>query len=371
MLDRIDFDESELEVKGEYRGRFGSPDNYRLNYPIPAGENLMAMYRGEKPLWIPRTMDIKPFGPRVLPENKVRGFVMEANRMSPEEYGGPDPFGVQWIFEPQVGGSMVRPGSPKVTDLDEWFDQIDHPDPDTWDWEGSAASNKEFFEKNYADEMPRVTLFTGFFERLISWIDFEDAAVAMIDEEDEENVHAIFEYLADFYIKEIRKVHEYFPGVQMVQLHDDWGSQAAPFFPLSVVEEMIVPHMKKVADATHELGMIFDQHSCGFNRALAPAMVEIGVDSWQPQRINDSWAINEDVGKDMVIYCVPENTPKGLSPEEYDDMAHRWVDEHIETFLERPFIFHPAPSDPTQKTYVDREFVRGVYKWSRIALNEA
>ena len=366
-MERIPFDPKEMTVTGTYPARGSNPKMLELNTPVTPRENLLALYRKETPLWIPQFFETKPFGPNVLPENKVRGMVMESLRMSPDDFGGEDMFGVDWIFEKEVGGSMVVPGKPKVEDLEDWKENLKFPDPDSWDWEGSRESNKEFVEKMYGKCAMRITIFTGFFERLISWMDFENAAVAMIDEEQEELVHEVFSYLADLYIKIIGHLKEIYP-VDIVQMHDDWGSQRAPFFGVDTLTEMVSPHMKKVVDYCHSQGIFFDLHSCGYNKMVVPAMIAAGVDSWQPQMINDTWDICETYGDKIIINVIPENTPKDLSDEEYDQMAKKWVDEHIDLFLRHPFILLPTPMDPFGKTYVDPKFVAGVYKYSRLAL---
>lgn len=367
-MQRIPFQEDEMTVIGSYPARGANPAMLKLKTPVTPRENILALYRREKPLWIPNFVDMKMFAPNVLPENKVRGLVLESQQFSQEEFGGIDMFGVNWIFMPEAGGSMVRPGAPKVPDLSRWEEYVTLPDPDSWDWEKSKADNQELIEKSYGREAMRLTIYTGFFERLISWMDFEDAAVAMIDEEQQEDVHRVFDYLADLYIKMIGHVKDCFP-VDILQLHDDWGSQMAPFFSLDLVREMIVPHLKKVVDFCHERGMFFDFHSCGMNKMLVPAMIEAGADSWQPQMINDTWDICRTYGDKILINVIPENTPKGLSSEEYDRMAKEWVDRNIELFCSHPFILLPTPTDPFGKTYVDPEFVAGIYKYSRIALD--
>lgn len=368
-MDRIPFSPEELNVLGKYPARGANPNMMILNTPVTPKENLLALYRKELPLWVPQFCEIKPFGPRVLPENQVRGMVLEANRMAPSEFGGPDMFGVEWVFSPDIGGSMVKPGAPKVKDLSHWEDYVTLPDPDSWDWAGSLEANRDFVVKGYGQNLMRLTMFTGYFERLISLIDFEDAAVAMIDEDEQEHVHRLFAYLTDLYIKIIDHVMELYP-INLLQLHDDWGSQMEAFFSLDTVREMIVPHLKRLVEHCHSIGLFFDLHSCGRIKRLVPAMIEAGVDSWQPQAINDTWDLYRTYGDKIIIFVIPESTPKGLSPEEYDAMARQWVEENIEAFRAHPFIMLSTPMDPFGKMYIDPEFTRSVYKYSRLALDK-
>lgn len=76
--------------------------------------------------------------------------------------------------------------------------------------------------------------------------------------------------------------------IDMVTFHDDWGTQRAPFFSLNTCMEMIVLYLKRICARAHELGMIFELHSCGMDEPLVPAMLESGVDMWAGQNLN-SW----------------------------------------------------------------------------------
>ncbi len=68
-----------------------------------------------------------------------------------------------------------------------------------------------------------------------------------------------------------------------VVLHDDWGGQRSPFFSLQLCREMIVPYLKHIADHCHSKGLWFQQHCCGKNEMLVPAMLDAGVDMWFPR----------------------------------------------------------------------------------------
>ena len=112
---------------------------------------------------------------------------------------------------------------------------------DSYDWEGCAKENAEYLN---TDKLVSATIFSGFFERLISFVGFEDAAIALIDEDYQEHVHRLFDKLADFYIDLISRMHEHF-GVEYFDIHDDWGTQRAPIFSVKTHEEMILPYIKK------------------------------------------------------------------------------------------------------------------------------
>ncbi len=113
-MERIPFRKEELELKAPsaFNGRRAMP---RLNTPITPRENYLLFLHGEEPLWMPFMGDSISLTPAVVPDNISRGFVFDATPFDPnKDGGGPDMFGVEWEWVPTVGGSMVRPGAPKV-----------------------------------------------------------------------------------------------------------------------------------------------------------------------------------------------------------------------------------------------------------------
>lgn len=74
------------------------------------------------------------------------------------------------------------------------------------------------------------------------------------------------------------------------------------FFSMDMWREFIKPCIKKVVDCTHELGMIFEMHSCGYIKPAIEELVEMGVDSVQPlQYCNDVPELKEKFGKQIVL----------------------------------------------------------------------
>ena len=324
-MERIPFRKEELEVIGQTinMGRGSFP---LLNTPISPRENFLMLLRGEDPLWIPFARDTISVTPAIIKDNIARGFVYDATPFDPNvEGGGPDMFGVEWEWVPTVRGSMVRPGNPKVPDVEEWEKYIEFPDPDSWDWAGSAEKNRALIEQK--DLLFGATILNGLFERLISFCEMSEALIALIDEDEQEAVHRLFDRLADFYIRIIRNYKKYY-DIDILTFHDDWGSQRAPFFSLDTVREMLVPYPKRIVDAAHELGVFFELHSCGKNEMLVPAMIEAGVDMWNGQPMNDKRMLVEKYGGSMIFGVAPGNITKDSSVEEVRDVCRRFVDEY-------------------------------------------
>ena len=347
MLNRIPFDPKELVANGEYPPFLpGRPGSIKYSYPIAPRDNYTALYRkDDMPLWIPLGSDRRTFAPRLDADNIVRGMVADSTPLTPEELvGGKDKHGIEWVYVPLVGGSMVKPGSPTLEDANDWEKIVPFPDVDSWDWEGSTAANRPILDAD--DRLTYAWVQTGFFERLVSLMDFQGAAMAVIDEDQKDAVKALFDRLADMYISMIEHYKKAY-NPQIFCLHDDWGSQRAPFFSLATVMEMVVPALSRVVQAVHDNDMYFDMHSCGKNEMLVPAYIEVGADSWNGQPMNDKAMLYEMYGDKIILGIEPDIkfTPETTDAEAVD-AAKRFVAKYGPMMEKKRFTCSAAGATP-------------------------
>lgn len=249
---------------------------------------------------------------------------------------------------------MVKPGNPKVADICEWEQVITFPNLDDLDWEGSAAKNAPYLKQN-ADKLIETWIMNGLFERLISFLDFEAAAMALLDEEQQEAVHKLFDRLCTFYDDLIGRYQKYY-GTELILFHDDWGSQRAPFFSLATVREMLVPYLKRIADGTHEMGLYFELHSCGKNEILVPAMIEANVDMWNGQPMNDKRMLVEKYSGQILLGAYPTEEITDDTP---DEEINKIYEDFIGFFNKYPVYGGIRFGGPAPK--------KVVYEKSRIA----
>ena len=299
MEKRKPFDTKELEVSGVHpAGAYGMFVNMGLqgmpeveplyNRPITPRENMKLLFSGQKPWWIPHTgmayTEVNNFRPRIFPDNVAVRLVMDGE--SPMEYGDLTAegwFKLDWVFVPVAGGATVKPGDPLLEDMNDWEDVLVWPDLDAMDWEAMAKGNLAYMDTPQANEL---CLLDGFWERLISLMDVSGAAIALVDEDQKDALHAFFDRYADHMIECIRRVKQVIP-LEGVLILDDWGTQNGPFFSLETAREMLLPYLKRVVDYIHSEGMFYEQHSCGNCTKLVPVYMEAGVDLWTPQLMND------------------------------------------------------------------------------------
>lgn len=308
------FEERELCVIAEEEFPYGVPGPTPLyDFPIIPRQAVELLYQ-KKPVWqIMTNMGIEymTFMPAVIPDNKARAMIIDATAtVEDNTTGGKDMFGVEWEYVPIAMGSMVKPGAPLITDASEFRNKIVWPDVDSWDWEGNSAANREFLASS-SNKMISMLFFNGFFERLISLMDFEGAIIALVDKEQKEYVKEFLERLTNTYIKIFDKLFEYYPEIGAFCVHDDWGSEQTSFFSPAVAEEMLVPFMKKLVDHVHAHGKIADLHSCGNIINQVPNFIAAGWDSWSPQEMNDTAKIYDLYGDKILISVMPD----GFDPE--------------------------------------------------------
>ena len=317
-------------------------------------DNLKAAISGRDYLYMPTVGDIVNIESRVNPDHIARAEVMDLGpEQTLEEKGGPDLFGVKWVFVPQVGGSMEDPDLPHLMDdANEWYDKVKFPDVDAFDWDSVGELNAPFKKET---RIVGCCFQNGLFERLISFMGFEGAALAMIDEDQQDALKDLYDKLADMYIKMIQHYIDQL-GVQEVLFHDDWGSQRSPFFSLDTCREMLVPALRKIADFCHSKGMIFQQHSCGKNELLVPAMIDAHVDLWCGQPMNDKYMLVQKYGDKIMLGVETPDLAPDASATEIDEAAHAFVEKYNG---KRIMASNRMASDA---------FNKAMYKYSRIAL---
>ena len=135
----IPYSDDELKVIGTYVAANSIPENWKAlfgsapiyNTPITAKENLWKAIKKEGAMWFPTGNDMTYVESRLNLDHVARAEVMDQGpAQTLEEKGGKDLFGIEWVFVPVAGGSMVKPGTPFLADANEWYDKVVFPDVD-------------------------------------------------------------------------------------------------------------------------------------------------------------------------------------------------------------------------------------------------
>ena len=361
-MERVKYDPKEFQMEF-METRFGPSPVFHT--PITPRANFRAMFDGKNPLWMPMTSDSQTFCPRVDPDNIARAFVFDGEApYDRSKYGGPDMFGIEWVFVPVVGGSMENPDNPHIMeDVNDWREVIKIPDVNSWDWAGHVEGNAAWFEKNKNFDISSMLLNGMGFERLVSFMGFENAAMALIDEDQIDAVRELANELCEkVYIPYVDNMHKYYPGVTRITLHDDWGSQRAPFFSLAAAREAYVDVYKKFNAHVKSLGLIAELHSCGKNDLVVPAYIESGFEFWNGMYMNDKRHLFELYGDRFIFGVDPPAAADNMnaSDEELWEAAKEFCEFYIRDGKCRTI------ANCTRK---NPKFVANVYQISRQMLN--
>lgn len=351
----------------------GISESPRVYRPIEPRENFKMLFRGETPYWIPESgwffCDVHEFRPRQHPDNLANHQLLDGGDKVDFAAMGKiikGWFDLEYQWEELSSGATVRPGLIKVPDISKWEDYISMPNLDDMDWEAIAKDNETYLNVDKANQLG---IQFGFWERLMNIMGVAEAAMALIDEDQQDGVHRFFDKLADLYIDYIKRMCACC-RIDSVFMHDDWGHQTGPFFSLAVCREMIVPYMKRVIDTCHELGLVFEHHSCGKAETLLPAMIEQGDDLWFPQpTLNDVDGLLEKYKNEPIALAVVNPVlTSDLSEEEVRNLAREWVNKYKgKRALLTQNIYFPELSDPSKYPI----FKDAVYEYSRIAYQDA
>ena len=325
----IPFDERELKVKRVVPETKRCPEIQVFDYPVSERQAVHDMVDGS-PEWVLTMHECQTFIPRIVPDNVCRGMIRDSLPFDPaSEAGGKDMFGVEWVYVPAVGGSMEKEGgSFLLEDVNEWESVLSFPDIDSWGWEEASEQNKDYLNHDMAI---CTWLYTGWFERLISFMGFEEAAVALLDEDQEDAIKELMMALSGTYCDIIEHMVKYF-GVDLFYIHDDWGSQAAAFFSADVARELFVPAMKRVTDKCHELGAIAELHSCGNHGSVQiENIIEAGWDLWRPQPMNNIEALWDEYGDRITLAPVFEPLEEEAPDKRAVEAIDAWVQKYCTT----------------------------------------
>ena len=317
MFRNIPYVPAELDVVGELPGMFGAPPTPLHNTPVTARENTDALFYDKHPFWMPTGQEIKMLSTAVYNDNFGRG----------RGHDNTDVFGIEWEYVPAVGGSIVRPGEPLLSDVREWKDKIHFPDLNSFDWAGDAKNVK--VDGRFSCQLSMVNGF--WFERLISFMDFAPAAMALIDEEQEDAVKELFQATTDFACELVDKICETWPMMDGFNIHDDWGAQKAPFFSEEVAYEYFVPFMRQLTGHIHKRGRFVTLHSCGHVDTRVQCFIDGGFDAWDPQVMNDIHGLYERWGDKIILGVWPDQfDPEHTTAQEQRELARQFVDTYCQ-----------------------------------------
>ena len=312
----IDFDKMppSRQPQGTFPWMLQQPPRpiYPGDRPITPRENLLRLFRGEKPLWMPIWLvDSQYCWPDVYQEHALY------------EGNGLDWWGQEWVYEPTVMGQMPKPGTRVITDITKWQEEVTFPDLDAVDWESDAKIQTMRYDPDRAHLFHVVE---GNFERLHELMPMDETMLAMYEEP--EQVHAFFKAMVPYKIRLMELVFKHYAPIDYIIWGDDWGTQRSGFFSNSMFREFIMPYAQECWDWVHETGRFVELHSCGLTQQYIEEFVEMGLDAWTPQGINDLDMLTEKYAEKIALTVPIRGIAEASSEEEARDAVRKFVDKY-------------------------------------------
>ena len=239
---------------------------------------LMA-YRHQKTPWVPATVSCQD---TCLPR---------AVKSSSRGYGyTTDWLGVKYYHREDQVSSMPLEDDVVIKDIENWKDKLKFPDIDAAsDWARCAELDTRNWDR--VNKIQSVIIVNGLFECFHMARGMENALCDLLVYPEE--VYECLSAMADHQVRVIRNIAKYYKP-DKIQFHDDYGNAQSMFMSLDVWRELIKPNLQKIIDATHECGLIYEHHSCGYIVPLLDDLIEMGIDGWNPvQFVNNPYELQK------------------------------------------------------------------------------
>lgn len=250
-----------------------------FDLPVTPLENFRRVVARKDPLWVPGSLT--DFHNLMYQDMGIgRQISADFNRKATEDYDFTDWFGVPLRWCVIAGGATNKPGTHLLEDITEWEKVIKFPVLSDWDWQTRADE----FMKNVYDpsKVVQIDLHNGLIQRLILVLGgYTEGMLALSLEP--EAVKDFFERLADHMIEMVDLFSSLYP-VNLMTIHDDWGTERDTFFSPKMMEGLVFEPTKRIVDHIKSKGISFMLHSCGNVSRFIPYMIDMGVDLLQIQR---------------------------------------------------------------------------------------
>ena len=294
---------------------------------ITEKENIMMYMRGEQPMWVPRYgMAKDPYSkypPAVMPATP--GFLNERRTLE----GGFDIWGVEYTAtEETAGATLPVPNQFMFDDISKWRDYVKAPDISHINWEELAKKDLAHIDRETTAVVGNFHL--GYFQQLMAFMGFSEGLCAM--HEDPEEVMALFQYLADFYVPIVKKFIEYYKP-DIVELVDDTATALNPFISLDMYRKMIKPFHYAQNKPAIDAGLPIMYHNCGRCEDQIDDWLEIGINAWNPAQVmNDLDGIKKKYGNKMGLCGCWDSAGPVNWPSATEEMIRTAAKETIDRF---------------------------------------
>lgn len=253
---------------------------------ITRRNNILIAYRHQVPYFIPSINDCDVCYPSVLEEYPTQLGTFK------------DGWGVIWQFyEGQAGPIQDKKDPIVLEEVTEWKETVKFPDVEAYDWAAGAAKDTDTWDR--VNRISNVVLVNGLWERFYSLSGFENGLCNILV--DPEASFELLSTIADHKIKYIKKIAEYYKP-DKIQFHDDYGTERSLIMSVEDWRELIKPNLKKIVDACHELGILYEHYTGGYIVPILDDFIELGIDACNPvQYVNGPETLMEQYGDRLTL----------------------------------------------------------------------
>ena len=250
-----------------------------FDYPIAPVENFKRAVSRNNPLWVPNSLT--DFHNLMYQDLGIGAQISaDFHKKATEDYDFTDWFGVPLRWCVSAGGATNKPGTHLLEDITQWEKVVKFPNLRDWDWQIKADA----FMKNEYDpkKVVHIDLHNGLIQRLIAVLGgYTEGMLALSLEP--EAVRDFFDRLVEHMIEMVDLFCSLYP-VNLMTIHDDWGTEKDTFFSPKMLEELVFKPTKRIIDHIKAKGVSFMLHSCGNVTRFIPYMIDMGADLLQIQR---------------------------------------------------------------------------------------
>ena len=297
-------------------------------------ENILRVYRGEMPAWLPKygglggvskgaasgTVALSFMFPKMCDDGIIR-----------------DGYGVQHDTSEAAGGAGMPSATVRLLDdITKWRDIIKNPSLDGIDFEKVAAEAvKNIDRENLAVGL---TLRSNWFRAIIAFMGFEEGLIAFYEEPEE--VHALLDYLGSYLEETFKRALPYIKPDYFMHIEDTASAQN-PFISPDMYKEFLFPYYKRFNDIGLNEGLPCVHHNCGRCEDYIPMWLDLGIGAWEPAEVrNDLVGIKAKYGRKMAIAGGWDSTAPCMMPGASEELVRESVRKYIDTFApDGGFVF--------------------------------
>lgn len=238
---------------------------------ITRRNNILMAYHHQVPYFIPSINDCDMCYPSILQEY-------------PTQLGAfKDSWDVIWqLYEKQAGPIQIKEDTLVLEEVTDWKEIVHFPDVESFDWQAGAAQDTASWDRT--NRISNVIIVHGLWERFYSLCGFENGLCNILV--DPEASFDLLSAIADHRIEYLKKIAQYYKP-DKIQFHDDYGTERSLIMSDDTWRELIKPNLKRIVDACHDLGMLFEHYSGGYLVSILDDFVELGIDAWSPVQNNN------------------------------------------------------------------------------------